>query len=230
MLDCVRDGFADQVKNCQNNGKKVLLSIGGVAGSSERIIRSEDDAVRIANNMWNLFGGGAKDNDPIRAIRPFGDVVFDGFDIDNEDASALYWPTVITRLRQLFRSSTQATGKPYYLTSAPECQRLDNSIPLRSLQTGVDFIFVQFYNNPVCNLNSPNFLASLQSWSNDLSANGRPLIDTGNGVRSPRVYIGAPSFPAGGSGWVGGELFTTLLTSVRSLRLNNLGEIGRAHV
>lgn len=81
MLDCVRDGFADQVKNCQNNGKKVLLSIGGVAGSSERIIRSEDDAVRIANNMWNLFGGGANDNDPIRAIRPFGDVVFDGFDI-----------------------------------------------------------------------------------------------------------------------------------------------------
>lgn len=84
---------------------------------------------------------------------------------------------------------------------------------------------MQFYNNPVCNLNSPNFLASLQSWSNDLSANGRPLIDTGNGVRSPRVYIGAPSFPAGGSGWVGGELFTTLLTSVRSLRLNNLGGV-----
>jgi chitinase len=80
LIDCVGDGFAEQVKSCQNTGKKVLLSIGGAIGYSETTIASEEDAVRIADNIWNLFGGGM-DNDTITAIRPFGDVIFDGFDI-----------------------------------------------------------------------------------------------------------------------------------------------------
>ncbi len=81
LIDCVSDGFADKVKSCQNTGKKVLLSVGGAVGYSETTINSEEDAARIADNIWNLFGAGGLDNDGIMAIRPFGDVIFDGFDI-----------------------------------------------------------------------------------------------------------------------------------------------------
>lgn len=145
---------------------------------------------------------------------------------DNEDGSTLYWPTLVSTLRSHFQASSRATNKPYYLTSAPQCPRPDTSIPLTSMQTAVDFVFVQFYNNPSCNLNSPGFLASLQAWSDDLSATGSPLfIDTGNGVTSPRLYVGAPSFPAAGSGWVGGELFVSLLGGARALGLKNLGGV-----
>jgi hypothetical protein len=82
LIDCVSDGFAAQVQRCQAAGKKVLLSIGGAVGYSETTIASEADAVRIADNIWRLFGAD-DDNEAIRSIRPFGTVVVDGFDIGN---------------------------------------------------------------------------------------------------------------------------------------------------
>lgn len=81
LIDCVSDGFADEVKSCQETGKKILLSIGGAVGYSETAIASEPDAVRIADNIWNLFGEGGLNDNNILPIRPFGDFVFDGFDI-----------------------------------------------------------------------------------------------------------------------------------------------------
>jgi hypothetical protein len=81
LIDCVGDGFASQVQACQGMGKKVMLSIGGAVGYSETTIANEGDAVRIADNIWNLFGAGGLDDPTIMPMRPFGNVVFDGFDI-----------------------------------------------------------------------------------------------------------------------------------------------------
>ena len=89
LIDCVSDGFADQIKSCQHIGKKVLLSIGGAVGYSETNIESEEEAVRIANNVWDLFGAGGMDNESIMAIRPFGDVILDGFDIGKKAVPSL---------------------------------------------------------------------------------------------------------------------------------------------
>ncbi|KAF7512573.1 hypothetical protein GJ744_000834 [Endocarpon pusillum] len=231
LIDCVSDGFARQVKTCQESGKKVLLSIGGAVDYSDTTIVSEEDAVRIADNIWNLFGGGGMDNETIMAIRPFGDVIVDGFDIDNEDGSTLYWPTLISTLRTYFQTSQPSYPKPYYLSAAPQCPRPDASIPLSSMRTAIDFIFVQFYNNPSCNLNSPGFLATLQAWSDDLCATNLSssyssgFIDVGNGVTSPRIYVGAPAFPAAGSGWVGGQQFSELMEGVKEVGLGNLGGV-----
>lgn len=109
--------------------------------------------------------------------------------------------------------------------------------PLPSMQTNIDFIFVQFYNNPSCNLNNNNttsngagFLTSLQSWSADVtpiqgSDGSSPFVDTMNGVPSPRVYVGAPAFPAAGSGWVEGEEFVRVLEGLRGLGLPNFGGV-----
>ena len=81
LVGCVSNGFNEEVKACQRAGKKVLLSIGGAKDYSESTINSEEDAVRIAKNIWDLFGPGGLNNDSIMAIRPFGDLVLDGFDI-----------------------------------------------------------------------------------------------------------------------------------------------------
>lgn len=102
------------------------------------------------------------------------------------------------------------------------------------MRTSIDFVFVQFYNNPSCNLNSPGFLAALQAWSDDLSAtnlssssssSSSGFIDIGNGVTSPRLYVGAPSFPAAGSGWVGGQQFSELMEEVKEAGVRNLGGV-----
>jgi len=49
--------------------------------------------------------------------------------------------------------------------------------------------------------------------------------DVGNGVGAPRVFVGAPAFAAGGSGFVQGEEFRRILEEVRGLGLANFGGV-----
>ena len=79
LLDCVDDGFAAQVTQCQADGKKVLLSLGGAPGYSDTTITSAGQAQELAQTLWNLFLGGQ--NSTTDAMRPFGNVVLDGLDI-----------------------------------------------------------------------------------------------------------------------------------------------------
>jgi hypothetical protein len=80
LIDCVSDGFANQVRQCQDAGKKVLLSLGGAQGYSDTTIGSDQDAEMLASKLWNLFLGGTE-IPQTNAIRPFGDVVLDGIDL-----------------------------------------------------------------------------------------------------------------------------------------------------
>jgi hypothetical protein len=87
LIDCVSDGFANQVRQCQDAGKKVLLSLGGAQGYSDTTIPSDQDAEMLASKLWNLFLGGME-IPQTNAIRPFGDVVLDGIDIGKKHAPA----------------------------------------------------------------------------------------------------------------------------------------------
>ena len=80
LIDCVSDGFAGQVAQCQQAGKKVLLSLGGSQGYSNTEIPNEEKAVELGDMLWGLFLGGSG-NETLRGIRPFGAVVLDGIDI-----------------------------------------------------------------------------------------------------------------------------------------------------
>jgi chitinase len=243
LIDCVSDGFANQVRQCQDAGKKVLLSLGGAQGYSDTTIPSDQDAEMLASKLWNLFLGGME-IPQTNAIRPFGDVVLDGIDvgkkhalaglwtlnpvlpvpanfhsIDNESGTTAYFATLISALRALFQSS--AATKPYFLSAAPQCPRPDASIPLSSMQTSLDFVWVQFYNNPSCNLASgASFLSSLAAWSGDLAADTADFINTGNGVSSPRLYMGVPAWPGAGSGYVDANGLRSLLHSVHGAHAN----------
>jgi chitinase len=80
LIDCVSDGFATQVQQCQDSGKIMMLSLGGAQAYSDTIIPSDQDAEMLASKLWNLFLGGTE-IPQTNAIRPFGNVVLDGIDI-----------------------------------------------------------------------------------------------------------------------------------------------------
>ena len=214
LIDCVSPGFASQVSSCQSAGKKVLLSLGGAQGYSNTYIPSHEAADQLASTLWNLFLGGTDNSD----IRPFGSVVLDGIDIDNESGSYGYFSDLIAALRNTFAFATFNGDQPYYISAAPQCPRPDASIPLSSMQTQVDFVWVQFYNNPSCNpvwSDNPyaSMLSSLDAWLGDLSADEGQFMNIGNGVTSPRVFIGALAFAGGGSGFLDAGEFQELLYS-----------------
>ena len=84
LVDCVSNGFSQQVQTCQQYGKKVLLSLGGAVGYSNTTLPSGDMATAVVQNVWDLFLGGGDD---LNVIKPFGpDVVFDGIGESSQEA------------------------------------------------------------------------------------------------------------------------------------------------
>lgn len=89
------------------------------------------------------------------------------------------------------------------------------SIPLAGMQL-VDFVWVQFYNNPECNLNAPGFEASFKAWSEDL----------GNGTNhGPKLYIGAPAFAEGGNGYLDVAGLSGIIQKVKGYGVDNFGGV-----
>jgi chitinase len=108
---------------------------------------------------------------------------FTNSNIDNEDNNSAYYEILGSTLRTLFSSST---SKDFYLLAAPQCPNPDASDPT-SLLLLCDFIWVQFYNNPPCNIGSEGFATSLQGWSQTLLSG------------KARLYLGAPAWPGADS-------------------------------
>ena len=207
LKDCTT--LASEILGCQQIGKKVLVSLGGYIANSS--FASDDQAELFAATLWNLFGAGTGD-DP--QLRPFGSVMIDGFDIDNENHDASYYDTFASALRQQFATDP---SKTYYPSATPQCPIPDASIPVGAMSQA-DFVFVQFYNNPSCNLDSEGFGNSFAAWSANLSA--------ASTVRGrPRVYIGAGAFEGAGSGYVVGSGLSVPVGEARGLETSNLGGI-----
>ncbi|KAK5109341.1 hypothetical protein LTR62_007110 [Meristemomyces frigidus] len=180
--------LATEIKSCQKAGKPVLVSLGGWGASTS--FSSDAQATAFAATLWNLFGAGHQ----TPHLRPFGtDVKIDGFDIDNENHSTDYYDTFATALRAQFAKDK---SKKYYLSAAPQCPIPDASIPI-GLMAQADFVWVQFYNNPSCNLNSTGFASSFEQWSK--------LLNDSSGEKQPRLYVGSGAFEAAGSGYVPGS-------------------------
>jgi chitinase len=207
LKDC--SALAPQITACQAMDKKVLLSLGGY--NSNTSFASETQATTFASTLWDLFGAG----DSLDAgLRPFGtEVIVDGFDLDNENHSTEHYETFATALRERF---TIDDSKTYYLSAAPQCPIPDESIPLGALQQA-DFVWVQFYNNPSCNIDTPGFRQSFQAWSD--------LLASGTQVRGPRLYIGAAGFEGAGTGYVKGSGLGTRVSTARGLYVENFGGV-----
>ncbi|KAL3725614.1 hypothetical protein ACJRO7_030616 [Eucalyptus globulus] len=120
-------GLSADIKSRQAKGIKLMLSIGGAAGSYS--LASPIDAQKVART----------------SSRPLGNSVLDGIDFDIEGGTGLYWDDLA---RYLSRYSKR--GKKVYLSAAPQCPFPDARVG-RALKTGLfDYVSVQFYNNAPC--------------------------------------------------------------------------------
>ena len=76
-------GLSSDIKSCQAKGIKVMLTIGGGAGSY--YLTSSEDARQVATYLWNNFLGGKSSS------RPLGAAVLDGIDFDIEGGTNQHW-------------------------------------------------------------------------------------------------------------------------------------------
>lgn len=219
--------LAAQILACQMTYKtKILISLGGWNAASS--FSSSQQAAQFAHTLWNLFGGGKPSPQDV-LLRPFGPTVkIDGFDIDNESHNPAHYTEFVIALRKLY---AQDKSKRYYISAAPQCPRPEESIPLAAMRM-VDFVHVQFYNNPGCNLGTEGFWESVTAWSQDLAVAGNSRSSrvwaegNGFGSRGPLMFIGAPAWAGGaGSGYVGPSVFEGLMRRVKGLGLPNLGGV-----
>lgn len=179
------------IKSCQAEGIKVMLSIGGGAGSY--YLTSSEDARQVATYLWNNFLGGKSSS------RPLGDAVLDGIDFDIEGGTNQHWDDLARYL-----SAYSKKGKKVYLTAAPQCPFPDAWIG-SALNTGLfDIVWVQFYNNPPCQYSSGmnNLEEAWKQW---------------NSIPASKIFLGLPASPeAAGSGFVpASDLTSQVLPAIK---------------
>uniref|UniRef100_A0A0R0IHC8 Acidic endochitinase n=1 Tax=Glycine max TaxID=3847 RepID=A0A0R0IHC8_SOYBN len=137
-------GLSSDINTCQDLGIKVLLSLGGGAGSYS--LSSADDATQLANYLWENFLGGQTGSGPL------GDVILDGIDFDIESGGSDHYDDLARALNS-FSSQT------------PQCIIPDAHLDA-AIQTGLfDYVWVQFYNNPSCQYSSGNTNDLINSWN-----------------------------------------------------------------
>lgn len=184
-------GLSNEIRACQSQNIKVLLSLGGSVGSYT--LTSTDDARQVANYLWNNFLGGQSDS------RPLGDAVLDGIDFDIETGSGMYWDELARAL------SAFSSQRKVYLSAAPQCPIPDAHLDT-AIRTGLfDYVWIQFYNNPGCHYaaNADNLLATWNQWSSS--------------VQSNQIFLGLPASPdAAGGGYIPPDvLISQVLPSIR---------------
>lgn len=172
--------LSSDIQSCQNQGIKVLLSLGGASGTYS--LTSSDDAQSVATYLWENFLGGT----PSSGSRPLGAAVLDGIDFDIESGSADHWGELAQDLSQYSQQ-----GKKVYLSAAPQCPYPDAHLGT-ALGTGLfDYVWVQFYNNPQCDYSSGsvnNLSSAWSQWTQGLSTS---------------IFLGLPaSSDAAGSGYI----------------------------
>nr|QEE82233.1 basic endochitinase [Siraitia grosvenorii] len=162
-------GQSSGIKACQSRGIKVLLSIGGGAGSYS--LSSADDARQVATYLWNNFLGGRSNS------RPLGDAILDGIDFDIEAGSGQFWD-VLARALNGFNNQRKV-----FLATAPQCPFPDAHLNA-AINTGLfDYVWVQFYNNPPCQYASGNANNVLNSWRRWIT------------VPAKELFLGLPAAP-----------------------------------
>jgi chitinase len=197
LLKC--DQMAEGIKTCQSLGKKVLLSLGGAAGSYGFI--SDAEAQKFAQTAWDVFLGGSSQ------YRPFGNVSLDGVDLDIEGGSATGYGAFVKALRSIVDSNEKGR---YFISGAPQCVFPDAYLgpgtgkALTEAASSFDYLSVQFYNN-YCAYTNPSMFQS--SWNQWQSLHGS------SGVK---ILVGLPaSSLAAGSGFIDRNQLPTLLNVVK---------------
>ncbi|XP_057743885.1 basic endochitinase-like isoform X1 [Arachis stenosperma] len=170
------------IKHCHKKKVKVLLSIGGAKGGYG--LSSAADANQLADYLWNNFLGGHSSS------RPFGDAILDGIDFDIEGNSE-HPENYAVLARKLREYMDKNTWKKFYLSAAPQCPFPDHNQNPALSKVHFDLVFIQFYNNPDCQVGSKassHFRRSWNKWTKTIKAH--------------KFYVGLLATPDAGTGYV----------------------------
>ncbi|KAI2617100.1 glycoside hydrolase superfamily [Hypoxylon sp. NC1633] len=202
----------DDIRKCQNLGKKVLLSVGGeYTATSDYSLSSVQAGLDFAEFLYGAFG-------PYKTgytgPRPFDQsatehTTIDGFDFDIETKFDDQEPYVhmVNHLRELINNDHE----DIILTAAPQCPQQTQNFQMETIlqEAQFDKIWVQFYNNPSCEASSAGF--NYLAWESFISS----------GINSAaELYIGFPGSPAAvgadGSGYVDPDTATNLICTYKN--------------
>ncbi|XP_042415154.1 acidic endochitinase-like [Zingiber officinale] len=169
------------IRQCQSQGIKVLLSLGGDIGNYS--LSSNDDATSVARYLWDNYLGGSSSS------RPLGDAALDGIDFDIEHGS----PDHYGELAQSLVDLGNQAGTKVYLSAAPQCPFLDQHLGPALQAVTFDYVWVQFYNNRDCDYSSmvSGVAGAWKMWTSSL--------------QSSEVFLGVPASAAkddAGSGYI----------------------------
>lgn len=136
--------IASDITYCQGKGKIVLLALGGAIGNYG--FNNARQATTFATQLWNATAEGRG------KYRPFGKAIVDGWNLDIENYKPLYYDVFLKALKKLMDGSK--LKRTYYISAAPQCW-FPGGVPDESLHVALDtglvsLIFIQFYNNPSC--------------------------------------------------------------------------------
>jgi len=189
------EALSKAITTCQGNGKKIILSIGGAAGSYS--LQSEDEATKIGEYLWKAYG---KSGDT-ETQRPLGDAFVNGFDFDLEmNRGNEYYAAMITALRAGFETDSE---NEYYITGAPQCPIPEPNMSVLIENAQFDYLWPQFYNNnnytvPCALPINGNAPFNYDKWVEYTA--GTPSKDA-------KLYIGVPAGPLAANGSPTGETY-----------------------
>ncbi|KAF1846738.1 glycoside hydrolase family 18 protein [Cucurbitaria berberidis CBS 394.84] len=150
------------IKECQKNGKTILLSLGG-AFSEEKGPVDKERAKKDAEKMWQMFGPDQSKD----IIRPFGSASVDGFDLDFEHEVQNMVPFGNALREQAGKHPKEHGDRQFYLSAAPVCHMPNPIGGVRDIldQLPLDMVFVQFYNNLSCDVRAGFNLEQWDGWA-----------------------------------------------------------------
>ncbi|KAG0334607.1 Chitinase 1 [Podila horticola] len=197
VLNCPQIG--KDISACQARGKAIVVSIGGASGSYS--LPDAAAGTAFAEKVWDMFLGGSS------SMRPFGEAILDGVDLDLESGQTSGYVAFVDTLRVKFLSA--GNGRKYYITAAPQCPYPDQATKEALQSSWFDLVWVQFYNN-YCGVHSFgtsqfNF-DTWNTWATTISQN-----------KNVRILLGVPGGPgAAGTGVVDAAQLNKVLGAVRS--------------
>ncbi|KAI8058504.1 glycoside hydrolase superfamily [Syncephalis plumigaleata] len=214
LLDCPE--LRGDIQRCQTLGIKVQLGLGGAAGSYG--FNNDEQAVAFANQLWDtMFSGPGK-------VRPFGDVVLDGINLDIEGGNPHNYAAFVDRFRTLHREASRNAStrskatdvvsathqvRPIIVTAAPQCPYPDAYMHDVLTKSEIDAVYVQFYNN-YCGaqaFGTSNFNFDVwDEWSRKVAK-----------VNGAKIYLGVPASPtAANIGYVAPDKLKEMVLSIQS--------------
>lgn len=112
-----------------------------------------------------------------------------------------------------------SSDKTYYISAEPMCSfydQSDSSIP-DAILSQLDFVNIQFYNNPDQGIGGSEFTTTIQGWARKFAAVSP----------SPKLYLGVP----GGEGAATSNVqtadqITATIQSVKTMNVTNFGGVG----